>query len=69
MGHLSLRGLLEVVPGGRAPLLGTLKDMLSKALECTSVSIVALIWGNTEGRSFLRAFEIKINIKICKNAL
>ena len=46
-------------PGARAPLLGTPKDMLSKALEWTSVSIGAPLLGNMEGRSFLRAFEIK----------
>jgi len=43
-------------PGGRAPLLRTLKDMLSKALEWASVSVGALLLGNNEGRSFLRAF-------------
>jgi hypothetical protein len=46
-------------PGGRAPLLGTLKVMLSKALEWASVSIGALLLGNMEGCCFLRAFEIK----------
>jgi hypothetical protein len=45
--------------GRRATLLGTLKDMLRKALEWASVSIGALLLGNMEGRSFLRAFEIK----------
>jgi hypothetical protein len=33
--------------------------MLSKALEWASVSIGAPPLGNIEGRSFLRAFEIK----------
>jgi hypothetical protein len=40
--------------------------MLSKALEWASwasVSIGALLLGNMEGRSFLRAFEIKRYIK------
>jgi len=54
MWHLSLRGL-----EGRAPLLGTPKDMLSKAPEWVSVSIEALLLGNTEGCSFLMASEIK----------
>jgi hypothetical protein len=49
----------KVHPGEKAPLLGTPKDMLSKALEWASVSIGALLLGNMEGRSFLRAFEIK----------
>jgi len=34
-----------------------------KALEWASVSIGALLLGNIEGRSFLRAFEIKRYIK------
>jgi len=50
-------------PGGRFPLLGTPKYMLSKAVEWTSVSIGAPLWGNMEGRSVLMAFEIKTNIK------
>ena len=62
-GHLSPRGLHEGGPGGRAPLLWTPKDMLSKALEWASVSIGVPLWGNMEGRSFLRAFEIKRYIK------
>ena len=33
--------------------------MVSKALEWASVSIRAPHLGNMEGRSFLRAFEIK----------
>jgi len=45
-------------PGGRAPLMGTSKDMLSKALEWASVSIGAPLLGNMEGSSFLRAFEV-----------
>jgi hypothetical protein len=53
-GHLSPRG-----NGGRAPLLGTLKDMISKAMGWASVSIGALVLGNMEGRCFLRAFAIK----------
>jgi hypothetical protein len=38
-------------PLGRAPLLGTPKDMLSKALPWTSVSIGDPLLGNMEGRS------------------
>jgi hypothetical protein len=45
-------------PLGRTPLLGTLKDMLSKALEWASVSTGALLLRNMEGCSLLRAFEI-----------
>jgi hypothetical protein len=45
-------------PVGRAPLLGTLKDMLSKALDWASISIGVPLLGNMEGHSFLRAFEI-----------
>ena len=47
----------------RAPLLGTPKDMLSKALEWASVFIGAPLLGNVEGRSLLRAFLIKRYIK------
>jgi hypothetical protein len=36
-------------PLGRAPLLGTLKDMLSKALEWAAVSKRAPLLGNMEG--------------------
>jgi len=50
-------------PGGRAPLLGTPNDMLSKVLEWTSVSIGAPLLGNIKGHSFLKAFEIKRYIK------
>ena len=41
--------------------------MLSKALEWASVSIGAQLLGNVEGHSFLRAFEIKRDVKMpCK---
>jgi hypothetical protein len=41
--------------------------MLSKALEWASVSIVATLLRNMEGRSFLKAFEIKRYVKMfCK---
>jgi hypothetical protein len=49
---------------GEAPLLETLEYILSKALEWAYVFIGALLLGNMEGRSFLRAFEIKRYIKI-----
>jgi hypothetical protein len=48
---------------GRAPLLETLENMLSKAVLWASVSIGAQRLGNMEGRSFLRAFEIDRYIK------
>jgi hypothetical protein len=44
-------------------LLGTLKDMLSKALEWVAVSIGALLVGNVDGCSFLRVLKIKRYIK------
>jgi hypothetical protein len=48
-------------------LLGTPKDVLSKALEWVSISIEAPLLGNMEGHSFLRAFEIKGYVKMpCK---
>jgi hypothetical protein len=55
--------------GGRAALLRTLKDMLSKALDWVPVSIGALLLESMEGRCFLGAFEIKIYQEICKYAL
>jgi hypothetical protein len=45
------------------PLPGTLKDRLSKTLEPVSVAKGALLLGNMEGCSFLKAFEIKTYIK------
>jgi len=54
---------VTVAKRGRAPLLGTPKDMFSKALEWASVSIEATLLRNMEGRSFLRTFEIKRYIK------
>ena len=48
---------LWVEPGDRAPLLGTPKDMLGKALEMGVCFHRASLFGNIEGRSFLRAFE------------
>jgi hypothetical protein len=38
-------------------LLGTLKDMLSKALKWASVSIGAPLLGNMDGCSFPRVFK------------
>jgi hypothetical protein len=48
---------------GTALVLGILKVMLSKALEWASISIEPPLLGNMEGRSFLRAFEIKKYLK------
>jgi len=42
-----------------APLLGTPKDMLSKARKWASVSTGALLLGNMEGCFFLRAFLLR----------
>jgi hypothetical protein len=39
--------------------------MLNEPLEWASVCIGASLLGNMEGRSFLRAFEIKRYIKRC----
>jgi hypothetical protein len=44
-------------------LLRSLKDILGMALERASVSIGAPLFGNTEGRYFLRAHEVKRYIK------
>jgi hypothetical protein len=44
---------------GRDPLLGTSKDMFSKALEWASVSIGVPLLGNMGGCSLVGAFEIK----------
>jgi hypothetical protein len=43
--------------------------MLIKALEWASVSIGAPLLGHIKGYSLLRAFEIKVYIERCKNAL
>jgi hypothetical protein len=48
---------------GRASLLCTPKDLLSKALEWAFVSIAASLLGNMEGCSFVRAFEIRRYLK------
>jgi hypothetical protein len=54
-------------PLGRASILETPKDMLSKALAWASISIGAPLLGNMEGHSFHRAFEIKRYVKMpCK---
>jgi hypothetical protein len=62
-GTSSSEGTPRGRPEGRVPLPGNPKVILSKALERASVSIGALILGNMEGCSFLRAFEIKRYIK------
>jgi hypothetical protein len=53
---ISLQGIPQRGPGGRAPLLGTPKDILSKAQKWVSASIGAPLLGNLEGYSFLGAF-------------
>ena len=50
-------GALWGEPGGRVPLLGTLKDMLSKALEMGVCFHRGPILGNMGGHSFARVFE------------
>ena len=44
---------------GRAPLLGTPKDMLSKARKWVSASIGAPLLGNMEGHFIHRGFLFK----------
>jgi len=46
-------------------LLGTLKDMLIKAMEWASLPKWAPLLWNMDGHSFLRAFETKRYIKRC----
>ena len=62
-GGISIQGDSMRGTGGRASLLGTLKDMLHKTLEWATVSTGALLLGNTEEHFFLKAFEIKRYIK------
>jgi hypothetical protein len=57
--ELSTEGFLE-----RAPLLGTPKEVLSKALAWASVSIWAPIQGNMEGRCFHRALKIERYVNV-----
>ena len=47
--------------GGRALLLGTPKDMLSKALEKGACFHRGPVLGNMGGRSFPRAFELRVS--------
>jgi len=56
-GAVGVERLPLIEPEGRAPLLGTSKDMLSKALEWASVSIGVPFLGNMKGLSFPRVFE------------
>ena len=56
-GHLSLRELCEGNLEGGLFLLGTLKDMLSKALEMGVCFHGSPVLGNMGGRSFPGAFE------------
>jgi hypothetical protein len=51
MGHV-FEGL-QRGPGGRAPLLETPKDMLSKTQKFASACIGALLLGNLEGGAVL----------------
>ena len=44
-------------PGGKAPLLGTPKDVLRKVLEMSICFHGGPILGNIGGRPFLRAFK------------
>ena len=54
---ISLRGDCVRGRGDRAPLLGTQKDKLSKALELASVSIGARFWGTRSDALFLGALK------------
>ena len=54
-----MRGL-----GGRAPLLGTPKDMPSKVVEMGVCFHRNPVLGNMEGHSYLRAFEKRENFLI-----
>jgi hypothetical protein len=56
----SPRGLHEGGQEGGLLYWGPRK-MLTKALEMASLSTRTLLWGNMEGRPFLRAFEEKKN--------
>jgi hypothetical protein len=56
MEHLSLWELCGK-PGGRAPLLGTPKEMRSKALEMGDCFQRGPVLGNIGGCSFSKAFE------------
>jgi hypothetical protein len=47
-------------PWGRAPLLGTPKDMLNKAQKWASASTRVPLLGNVERRFFLRAFLFRL---------
>jgi hypothetical protein len=54
-------GTLLWEPGGRAPLLGTPKDMLNKTLEMSVSFHRGHVLRNMVGRLFLRAFERRKN--------
>ena len=51
--------------GGRAPLLETLKDMPSKALEMGVCFHSSPVLGNMGGPSFPRALERRVKFLIC----
>ena len=57
-------GALWGKPGGRVPLLGTPKDMLSKALEMGICFHMGPILWNMGGHSFPRAFKRRVTFLI-----
>jgi hypothetical protein len=62
-------GAVRREPGGRVPLLGTPKDMLSKALEmgacCHRVPVVE----NNGGRSFPMAFDRRVKFLFIRTVM
>jgi hypothetical protein len=64
-------GALWGEPGGRAPLVGTPKDMPSKGLEMGIYFHRGPIWGNMEwgGRSFPRASERRVKFIFIRGTL
>jgi hypothetical protein len=64
---ISFVGALWGKPGGSAVLLGTLKDMLHKALEMGIFFYRGPILGNMEGCSFPRDFEKRVRFFFQEN--
>ena len=62
-------GALWGEPRGRAPLLGTLKDVLSKALETGDCFYTGPDLGNMWGSSFPRAFERRVKFLLSRDLL
>jgi hypothetical protein len=62
-------GVLCGEPRGRAPLLGTPKDMLSKALEMGYCFHTGPVLGNMLGNSFPRAFERRVKFLLSEELL